>query len=778
MITKSPNYLSPGFLALLLLLYASTAMAQKSEAWKLLSSKDVADRKAGLRQLRDGEDPKAEDHIRKALKDKDWEIIEVAAQALRVKGTAASLKALSQVAINGPIRRVRVAAAIAMGKIGKVEATKLLAKGGKGKNAAAVAEALGFIGGDEATTALEKLAKTSGGKIRNEIQRGLGRAGGKNYRTNFQKMLRASSLLTRLAGLEGMAGCGDQAALADLLAHLKNNPQRSQVEVRRCRFAIRRLLESIASDTERKPYVKAIAQAFRSSSNTIEGSRMARLVGELGRHKESVGDPSLWQNMLINVGLNFRAPQVLSAVLGAVRRSHAVDAYDKVAQLVENSEKDLLRFHGLRVCIALAEAKAESLAVKALETGKSNDLVEDAAALCGIHGYVKAGPALVKRLDASRWQTSCAAAISIGKIRYKKARNELEIMLRHKDWRRRGAAALALAWFRDNAATELLLGRLSDPDRYVRATIHRALEGITGRRGSDNKQKWVTWWRANRDGFKYVDVPMEKRKARDAGYDTGGYDLFKDVDVAVLDTEKGGDNIEDLLKRLHVSHRLTVAGHIEDAKLHPFALFIANCNGVIEGKDQERLEWFVRSGGYLFASCWALTETVNKTFPGIVEQHQTSTQVLDLVEAEALPRSKRFLRGVFRPGTRTQYVLEGSHLISVKDPERFEVLIDSPECASRWGEGNLAGWFTVGHGLVFDSANHFDLQGMKRNVPKTARGRRSMSMDRLGYSHAEARKLASKGVYKSAARCSKELEDLSMFRLITNFVRQKRFSEL
>lgn len=271
---------------------------------------------------------------------------------------------------------------------------------------------------------------------------------------------------------------------------------------------------------------------------------------------------------------------------------------------------------------------------------------------------------------------------------------------------------------------------------------------------------------------------MEAKKARDEGYARGGYGLYKDIDIVVLDTRKGGDNIEELLERLTIDHRLCEGGEVPSAKLHPFAIFVANCAGEIQGDDANRLEWFVRTGGYMFASCWALTETIGKTFPGIASQHPTGGQVLDVVDAEALPRSGRFLGGVFRKGTRTRYVLEGSHLIRVHDPERFEVLIDSPECAARWGEGNLAGWFTVGHGLVFDSANHFDLQGMKRDVPRKAAQRKAQAMDRLGYSHEEVRKLEKKGIFKSAGRSTKELEDLSMFRLITNFVRQKRLSEL
>ena len=49
--------------------------------------------------------------------------------------------------------------------------------------------------------------------------------------------------------------------------------------------------------------------------------------------------------------------------------------------------------------------------------------------------------------------------------------------------------------------------------------------------------------------------------------------------------------------------------------------------------------------------------------------------------------------------------LEAASLIQVLDPERVEVLLDSPSAAARHGTGDLAAWFRVGHGTVLDTAN-------------------------------------------------------------------------
>ena len=114
---------------------------------------------------------------------------------------------------------------------------------------------------------------------------------------------------------------------------------------------------------------------------------------------------------------------------------------------------------------------------------------------------------------------------------------------------------------------------------------------------------------------------------------------------------------------------------------------------------------------------------------------------------------------------------------AVLDPERFEVLIDSPLTATRWGEGNLAGWFTIGHGLVLDSANHFDLQGMSQAKLSDEKERMAFAVDHLGYDYRELRALRDEGVFQKQPLAIKRTRDLTIFRFITTFVRQKRLAD-
>jgi hypothetical protein len=137
--------------------------------------------------------------------------------------------------------------------------------------------------------------------------------------------------------------------------------------------------------------------------------------------------------------------------------------------------------------------------------------------------------------------------------------------------------------------------------------------------------------------------------------------------------------------------------------------------------------------------------------------------------------------GVVRP----IYELYGAFLIEVLDPERLEVLIDSADCATRWGNcGNLAAWFTSGHGVVLGSSNHFDRQTMSKlqqawgvNV-KTEAERRAFAVDHFGFSWEKVRELDQRGVFARQSESEKEVTDLSAFRFLTNFVRRKRIVDL
>ena len=118
-----------------------------------------------------------------------------------------------------------------------------------------------------------------------------------------------------------------------------------------------------------------------------------------------------------------------------------------------------------------------------------------------------------------------------------------------------------------------------------------------------------------------------------------------------------------------------------------------------------------------------------------------------------------------------------AHLIEVLDPEEVEVLIDSPACAQAFGGANLAAWFTLGHGVVLDSANHFELQGFLSATVREPEERMAYAIDHLGLTYARLRELRKEKFWNKTAAAAEHVKDLSVFRLITNFVFLKLLAE-
>ena len=153
----------------------------------------------------------------------------------------------------------------------------------------------------------------------------------------------------------------------------------------------------------------------------------------------------------------------------------------------------------------------------------------------------------------------------------------------------------------------------------------------------------------------------------------------------------------------------------------------------------------------------------------------TSGEVLGDVPAEPCTAASPYLAGVFGPDVEPIYALEGAYLIRVLEPERCEVLIDSPACLDRFGGGNLCAWMRVGHGVALASANHFEEQGLARAASlKSPEDRQAFAVDHMGLTLEELRQTREERYWKKTADAARAVKDLSVVRLITNIVREKR----
>jgi HEAT repeat protein len=745
-----------------------------ADADALLASRDVESRLAGIEQIRKEGHPEAEALLQKAVKDRDWEVIHKAVEALATRGSRKSTGLLLGVAVKGPIRKVRRAAAAALQRIDPEAAAASLAKKLKGETVIRAAEALEVIAHPSAGPALEKAVKKPDSAARGHALLALGALRDEKRIKFFTGYLRDPDISVRAAAAEALARVGRSRAIGPLREGLSDERMTAVME-RRHIAAIRTLLLAEPDAEKRALAARMLVTSLGMGGKPKVEAAYARLLGWLGRKDQPAGPVDDYARALKNVGLTHSDATVRSAAVAALARLGR--AADRLTDVARSDVSKRVRFHALRAVVGLQGEEALDLLLDRLKNDRAVSVREEAAFLCGRRKFKAAVPSLAHALKDRAWEVCVSAAVSLGKLRAPEGVQPLQRLLKEKDWRRRGAGVVGLGWIQQNVAVDALIGMLRDKEIAVSKTALEFLRHMSGQALEARQKTWRAWWAKSYQSFTFRDPGEEARQAKKYGYAVTRRGVYEDLDIVVLQTRKGGDNIQFLLEDYGIEHRIIRAASVKKVGLHPHALFVANCPGEITNSDVERLQWYVRAGGYLFASCWALTHTVQAAFPEVVQKLHTRAQIVDTVGAEKCPSNSPLIEGVFDGVTLPLYELMGSHVIDVLDPERFEVLIDSPECATRWGDGNLAGWFTIGHGLILDSANHFDLQGMSQQRLRDEKERMAFAVDHLGYDYKELRKLRGEGVFAKQPLAIKRTRDLSIFRFITTFVRQKRLAD-
>ncbi|HEU4394578.1 MAG TPA: HEAT repeat domain-containing protein, partial [Planctomycetota bacterium] len=759
-------------------------------------------------------------------------------------------------AMNGSMRRVRLAAAAALGARLPEEATKLVQGALSHKDdviAAAAAEALSEIRHESAKERLRTAALSAkSAYVRREAAQSLGSLKDAALARDLEGALKDPDLLARAGAIEGLARIGEPRAIAGLLGELQD-PKSPDIMERRAISAIRRILWTVRGTEEANSAYRKVVDAYRNEKGGLASARLARLLGSLARAAPPnqgkvpaagtptgvpgdssgsrgepdpgaadpnptpapaaadppaepaappparnapallegdgpVGDPAEAVRALIDTGMAHADPVARRAAAWALGRVGGEEALVACRTATGADKDELVRFHALRTIRRWKTARDEDAFqafVNVLQYDKSWVVREEAAVALGVKGLEGARETLLARVQGdAAWQVVCAAAVSLGKTRDPKAVESLVPFLTAKDWKVRGAAAAGVGWANRAESIPPLIPLLADPEPSVARTAWEFLKRLADKDLPMKQKDWEAWWAENGKNFQILDREKEIRDARKYGYALNDRDVYENLDVVVLTSR--GDSIENLLGTLNIKHRLTKSASVKKDGLQPFGVFVSNCTGEVQPDDHERICWSVHVGAALFGSCWAIEHTIGKEFGTTIRKFRGfAGEVLYQPRAEELPTESEYLNGVFPPLVRPLYELWGAHLIEVLDPERVEVLIDSPETAANFkGCGNLAAWFTAGHGVVMGSSAHFDRQKMSKLQNawgvdvKTDVQRRAFAVDHFGFSWERVRELDAKDVFAKQAEAEKEVTDMSAFRFLTNFVRRKRIIDL
>ena len=180
------------------------------------------------------------------------------------------------------------------------------------------------------------------------------------------------------------------------------------------------------------------------------------------------------------------------------------------------------------------------------------------------------------------------------------------------------------------------------------------------------------------------------------------------------------DHIEKVLKSLRLPFKKVAPYDLAEGKVdfNKHKVVFWNCGKPVGARAMRTikrpLQKFVRRGGYLFTTDWAIGGVLRDVFPGYL---QTKGRKLGLpervVDIQPVQTSRRspLLEGVFLPGAKGRWWLEDQSfdiIIGPRAKDTAEILIEAPELRDVWNiNAAVAVTFTYGRGRVLHVMGHY-----------------------------------------------------------------------
>lgn len=749
-----------------------------------IKSKDPLERIKAVLALADADDPKAEAKLLAALKDDDWEVVEAALVTLGQVGSPKSAAKMTKVVLGLPLARLRTEGARSAAKLDAQGVYNAMAKK-LAKEPLLACDVLNataeYLDGKVELKAFKRALKSKEPEARAAAAGTITRLAGDARGERVADFLASPDVMTQTATLDALIERPDPALLELLVETLRTKASLVDVVERRLAEAVRAAV--LVDEKAGRVVLPLLTSKSNSEASDEVRARLIRTIGTILEERDD--NPSLgatWrEDSIVLKGIADdldSSSLVRRAQAGVLMRLGTKDAA-AAARTAARAEKDgHVRRILLEAVLTLSTVEDDDTLnlVVALSTDPDPRVRERAVVALGVRDLEGADKALIAALDDEAWEVATSAAISLGIQHAESARVPLQKMAQHADWQRRAAGVYGLTKLRAREALGVFLSALEDAEPLIQRIAWVHLKELSNQEHEiDDVSAWREWLENAGERVRMEIPPEVLKRRKELGYTRDPRALYEGLDVVVFDSRAGGDRMQDVLGFLEIEHRFAHAGQVAEAGVHPDAIYVANCPGEISPDDAERLAWFVHAGGYLFGSCWSLQETIARSIPGYVQRFETNGEVMDDVFCVGAKGDSPYLRGVFEPGVSPSYALIGAYLIDVIDPELVEVLVDSPACAAHWGNGTMAAWFRVGHGVVLDSVNHFDVQGFERAQGlKKVEDRWAYAMDHLGLTFAELRATRKEKYWKKSNQVAKNVKDLSVLRLITNFVLDQR----
>lgn len=243
-------------------------------------------------------------------------------------------------------------------------------------------------------------------------------------------------------------------------------------------------------------------------------------------------------------------------------------------------------------------------------------------------------------------------------------------------------------------------------------------------------------------------------------------ELIADISSSDVIVVKGQyDRVQNVLDITGMPYTLVEPEDTNRLELNASSqMLIVNCPGILPKSTIVRIRDFVEQGGSLFTTDWALDNLLEHAFPGILKYNHVRTA--DAVVSVSIgDHDNPMLDGVFSADGDPQWWLEGSsYPIKILDRERVQVLVESRELESKWGESPVVVTFPFGGGEVLHMISHYYLQRTElrtdRHRQKWTEFAKEVGSDRLVEADSRVYAELSSGELESAYTSSRFLRNV------------------
>jgi hypothetical protein len=212
--------------------------------------------------------------------------------------------------------------------------------------------------------------------------------------------------------------------------------------------------------------------------------------------------------------------------------------------------------------------------------------------------------------------------------------------------------------------------------------------------------------RANRVAAQVLEERMRRERPDELK-------LIREAGAADVVVVRGSyDRVQDVLRAVGVKHVVIPPHLLKRVPLMSTQTLMVNCPGHLSKAAQERVARFVKTGGYLVTTDWALS-LVQRIFPGYIARGGRNTGN-DVVLVHVHDHKDPMLKHVRTGHADPRWWLESSsYPIRVLDQQKVSVLISSQEMRQKYGHAAIAVTFRHDDGKVLHMTSHFYLQQAK-----------------------------------------------------------------